>query len=287
MKTLRLNYNHASFPEQLRQIPSPPRQVYWAGADLTQLLVKPAIAVVGSRKASAYGKFTTIKFTEELVTYGLLIVSGLALGIDSIAHEACLRSGGKTIAVLPSGLDKVYPASHSELARRIARKGGGLLSEYPENTHPQNQNFIARNRLIAGLAQGLLITEAALNSGSLHTARFALEQGKTVMAVPGNISSYLSEGTNNLIKAGAIPVTSTQDILEALNIPVSSRKPAVDNAKTPEEFVILQIISSGVTEGEAILNASQLSPALFNQTLTSLEISGRIRPLGANHWSLR
>lgn len=287
MKVLNLKRNHPNFPIALVNIPSPPSQVYWVGPNTAEIFALPSVAIVGARKASAYGRHVTAKLAEELAGKGVLIISGLALGIDSIAHEAALRANGKTVAVLPSGLDKIYPASHSELARRIVASGGGLLSEYPDATSPDRQNFIARNRLIAGLAEVLVVTEAAINSGSLHTARFALEQGKTVLAVPGNITSDLSQGTNNLIKAGAIPATSAQDVLELLNISVSPAVSNFDYAKTAEEHSLLTLIRDGISEGEEMLATSGLSPSLFNQTLTSLELAGHIRPLGANHWTLR
>lgn len=287
MKVSYLKRNHPNFPIALVNIPSPPLQVYWVGPSTADIFSLPSVAIVGARKASAYGRHVTARLAEELAARGVLIVSGLALGIDSIAHEAALRARGKTVAVLPSGLDKIYPSSHSDLARRIVAQGGGLLSEYPDGTHPQNQNFIARNRIIAGLAEVLIVTEAAINSGSLHTARFALDQGKTVMAVPGNITSDLSQGTNNLIKAGAIPLTSTQDVLESLNLSVAPKITELEFAKSPEEHALLVLIQDGVSDGEAMLIASGLDPSQFNQTLTSLELAGRIRPLGANHWTMR
>src|SRR5690606_28976050 len=153
------------------------------------------------------GRAVTYKFASELAARGVVIVSGLALGVDSIAHEACIGSGSKTIAVLPVGLEKIYPTSHTHLAKKISQGNGLLVSEYPSGTDPRRENFIARNRIIAALAEGVLITEAAENSGSLHTARFAIELGLPVLAVPGPINSSTSVGTNNLIKAGAIPVT--------------------------------------------------------------------------------
>lgn len=281
----KLTLTSSEYPEILREIGSPPKELYILG-DLGALLAKPRLAVIGSRKVTVYGRQTTQQLAGEAAGRGMVIISGLALGVDGIAHQAALDAGGKTIAVLPCGLDKVYPATHHHLARKILEQGGVLVSEYVDGTPPLRQHFIARNRIVSGLSDGVLITEAAQKSGTLHTANFALEQGKTVMAVPGNITSPLSAGTNNLIKAGAAPITETRDIFHALDIAYGNELATDIVGANKEEDAVLQLLASGITEAAELLYMSKLEPAIFNQTLTMLEINGKARPLGAGHWSL-
>lgn len=273
-------------PKQLLRLHDVPRQLFLSDDRLEELIARPRIAIIGSRKVSPYGRSVTTKLALELAQKGVVIVSGLALGVDSIAHNGCLQANGTTIAVLPAGLDKIYPSSHSQLARDIVSQKGLLVTEYPHQTEPRRENFIARNRIIAGLAEGLLITEAALNSGSLHTARFALDLGIPVMAVPGPITSPTSEGTNNLIKTGAAMITSLEDIFSAMSWQDLDKEHTDIAAATEEERIVLELLVSGVTDGSDLMIQSKLDTALFQRTLTMLELSGRIRPLGANHWSL-
>ncbi len=275
----------SGLPDSLRNIPSPPKNLYIAGP-LEDLQALPAIAVVGSRKVTPYGRAVTEKLACELAEKGIVIISGLALGVDGIAHQAAVDAGGRTIAVMPAGLDQIYPRSHVHLARQILDKGGALVSEYPEGMPPLRENFIARNRLVSGLADGVLITEAAEKSGTLHTAAFALDQGKTVMAVPGNITSQLSEGTNNLIKAGAAIVTNAGDILDLLGLKSDSAKKLRPNGRNEAEAKLLEMLATGISDAAELLAVTGLKPSEFNQTLTMLEISGTIRPLGAGHWAL-
>lgn len=276
----------SDIPAELSRLHDAPGVLYTSGKHLPKLMELPRIGVVGSRNVSPYGRTITAKLTGELAGRGIVIVSGLALGVDSLAHKAALDAGGKTIAVLPTGLDRIYPTSHHQLAQQIIRQDGLLITEYPAGTKPLRHHFIARNRIIAALSEGLLITEAAIASGSLHTARFALELGIPVFAVPGPITSPTSEGTNNLIKAGAIPVTCTQDIFEAMGWKAQDRAQEEILAATDEERVLLELIRQGTSDGSELLQASGLGPARFHQTLTMLELTGRVRPLGANHWTL-
>jgi len=284
VKISKVLYNSSAFPEVLKEIPNPPKELYILGS-LEPLLQKPSIAVVGSRRVTPYGRGVTQELVQSIASHGVVIISGLALGVDAIAHQAALAVGGKTIAVLPCGLDKPYPATNRQLARRILEQGGALISEYPEGTEPFPSNFIARNRLVSGLGNGVLITEAAAKSGTIHTAGFALDQGKSVMAVPGNITSELSRGTNNLIKAGASPVTSGQDILNELGIGEQLQFKETLGANA-EEAAILTLLQQGTTEASELLAMSKLNAAEFNQTLTMLEITGKIRSIGAGHWTL-
>jgi DNA processing protein len=248
------------------------------------LASRPAVAIVGSRKASAYGREITYQIAFDLARAGIVIVSGMAIGIDSIAHRAALKAGGQTIAVLPSGLDNPYPARHQNLAREIISQGGALLSEYPPGTNPYPVHFIARNRIIAALANVVIITEAARKSGTLHTAQFALEMGRDVAAVPGDITRPGSAGTNALLKAGALLTTGAHDIAHMLGVQLAPKsKPHSDN---PNEQQLLDTLAQGITDGAALLAHTTLDTALFNQALTMLEIRGQIRALGNNQWGL-
>ncbi len=285
MNVKMLTLNDPLLPKDFRHMPDPPKQLYYKGS-LDDFATQPRLAVVGSRMASPYGRAVTTKLVHELAGYGVVIVSGLALGIDSIAHQAAVEGRGATVAVLACGLDRIYPASHTQLARRLLERGGALMSEYPEGTTPLKHQFIARNRLIAGLSDAVLIPEAAEKSASLYTVNFALEQGKTILAIPGNITSPTSVGANNLIKAGAVPVTTAEDILQAIGLEPEelTHKPI---AATEQEAIILRLLQQGITEASLLLQESKLEAATFNQTLSMLEITGKIRSLGAGHWTVK
>ncbi|HUC90332.1 MAG TPA: DNA-processing protein DprA [Patescibacteria group bacterium] len=287
MEVKQLTLTQHLIPAKLRQIPQPPNQLFILGNNLDKLLSQPCVTIVGSRKVTTYGKAVTTQLTRELAKAGVTIISGLALGVDSIAHQAALDVGGSTVAVLPSGLDYIYPASHRGLARQIKEQGGALVTEYNTNTPIYPVNFIRRNRITSGLGDALLITEATEKSGTLHTARFALEQGKDVFAVPGNITSPTSNGTNNLIKSGAALVTKVDDILNTLGIKTGDNKRKVPTSANPNEQILLDLLFSGVSDGTELLTKSSLGISLYNQTLTMLEIRDRIRPLGNNHWALK
>ncbi len=274
------------FPEPLKHIPDPPLKLYVRG-NLAPLMSQPRLAIVGSRKVTVYGRQVTSQLAREAAAKGIVIISGLALGVDGIAHQGALEANGKTVAVLPCGLDKIYPATHHQLALKIIEQGGVLISEYPPDTLPFQTNFIARNRLVSGLSDALLITEATFKSGTLHTANFALDQGKTIMAVPGNITSPQSVGTNNLIRSGAIPVTEVSDIFHAMNLKPEKRQRYDIVASSKEEMIILELLVGGLSDGGELLVRSLLDPRIFNQTLTMLEINGKIRPLGAGHWAIK
>ncbi len=287
MKIIKLTLSDKLYPDKLKQLSSPPKSLTVAGSEeLKNILSKPILGVVGSRKATPYGKSITENFVSSAASKNIVIVSGLALGIDSISHKAALDRQGQTIAVLPGGIKQIYPATHRPLAKRIADQNGLLLTEYEDDFQPRKESFIQRNRIIAALCDALLITEAAEKSGSLHTANFALELGKPVLAVPGNINSPTSMGTNNLIKSGATPVLSEQDIFSALGIKEEILKQKRLLGDDEEETILINLIQSGVSSGEEIHLRSGLSIEIFQQTLTMLEIKGVIRPLGNNHWQL-
>ena len=277
-----LKLGDPGFPEILERIPYPPQRIFWAGQPPESWLGRPKLAVVGSRKITPYGRTVTSRLINELARTGVVIISGMAYGVDVAAHQAALAAGGTTVAVMPGGLDMIYPAAHANIARQTIEQGT-LITEYQAGTESFKSNFIARNRLISGLADVLLITEAALKSGSLHTARFALEQGKTVMAVPGNITSPFSEGCNNLIKSGAIPVTSAEDVFFALKINTSVNKPQTITG-SPEEQLVFSFIRQGIAAQEEIAAQAKLEGAQLASVLTMLELSGHIRPAGGGNW---
>lgn len=274
-------------PDELNRLAVPPKQLFCAGAPLENLLKRPRLAIVGSRNVSTYGRQVTSQLARQLAEQGIVIISGLALGVDSLAHRAALEADGLTIAVLPGPLDDIVPVTHRKLAEEILSQHGALVSEYASGAFAAKQNFIARNRLVAGLAQALLITEAGEKSGSLHTARFALEQGIDVLAVPGPITSPNSVGTNNLIKAGATPVTSIVDVLNVLGLTEHSGRARITKGRNAHEQAVLDLLLRGINDGHQLLEKSALSTSEFNQVLTMLEIGGQIRSLGANQWALR
>ncbi len=284
MTIKKLLLHSSNYPPLLREIPDPPKALYCLGQDISVLSI-PSLAVVGSRKVSHYGKTVTELLASQLARGGISITSGLALGVDSIAHKAALETQGLTIAVLPCGLDRVYPSSHTTLAQQILLNGGLIVSEYPSGIAPMKHHFIARNRIISGLCKGVLITEAAERSGSLHTANFALEQGRDVFAVPGPITSPMSLGTNNLIKSGAIPVTSSEDIFSFFGLEFSTTKThSTDNSAA--ELSIIKQLQSGIIESDLLLLVTELSPDQFYDSITKLEIKGQIKSIGNNQWGL-
>ncbi len=282
----KLTLKSANYPERLKRIHSPPKQLYHAGAPLRELLERPAVAIVGTRKISPYGRQVTREFAAYLAEQGLVIVSGLALGLDAQAHQTALDYGGLCIAVLPCPLRHIVPKANRRLARQILDKGGALVSEYPEGEWPKLQYFIARNRIVSGLAGAVLIPEAGGKSGALHTANFAVDQGRDVLVVPGNIYAPGSQGVHKLVKQGqAGLVTEPADVVDALGIRRQVKLKQVKGSNANEQ-AILDLMAQGVSDGHLLLEQSRLQVSLFNQTLTMLEISGLIRPLGANHWSL-
>jgi DNA processing protein len=270
---------------RLKQLHDAPKQLFYKGVDPSVLLGRPSVAIVGARKMTAYGKAVTERLAAELARAGVVVISGLALGIDSTAQRAVVEAGGQTIAVLAHGLDTVQPAGHYGLAQQILQTGGSLVSEYEIGIGAQRFTFVARDRLIAGLADAVLVVEAAVKSGSLHTAGFALDLGKPVLAVPGPITSELSAGTNQLIKTGALTVTDATDIFMSLGITGKAVQQSFEGLTT-QEALIIEALKSGVADGTQLQQAAQLDTSIFAQTITMLEIGGHIRSLGANRWML-
>lgn len=209
IKTIRIG--DKNYPEKLMNIYGRPQTLYILGNET--LLNEKSIAIIGCRNASNYGLRSAYQFGYELAKKGICIVSGFARGIDTYAHKGALAAKGKTIAVLGCGLNVVYPPENMELYKQILIKGGAIITEYPLESKPERHHFPIRNRIISGLSDGVLVVEAKKKSGTLITVEYALEQGKEVYAIPGNITSENSEGTNELIKEGAIPVTKIEDFM--------------------------------------------------------------------------
>lgn len=248
---------------------------------------RTTVAIVGTRKPTAYGKEVTAQLAYSLASRGIVIVSGLALGVDGIAHRSAIEAGGITLAVLANGLPQISPATHRELAQSIIQHGGCVISEYPEGTDARGFQFLERNRLVSALSDAVIITEAAARSGTLNTASHALEQGKEVFVVPGNITSPMSAGCNSLLRQGATPVTKAEDILEVIAPELLRPQTSLALGATPAETTILQLLKQGVRDGDELQRRATLPASEFNQALTMLELNGHIRGLGANQWALR
>src|SRR3990167_1574508 len=274
------------YPANLRQISDAPPVLYFRGTLLPADDL--AVAVVGARHATVYGRQVTEKLVSGLVSSGLAIVSGLARGIDSIAHRAALSAGGRTIAVLGSGVDTIYPPENWELAGKIIQNGA-IVSEFPLGFPSVPSNFPARNRIISGLSLGVLVTEAALDSGSMITAGQAAEQGREVFAVPGPIVGKMSEGTNNLIKEGVHPATEAADILEILNIEQKSRQVTRNTRheriiKDKDQAKILSVLDGAAKHIDAIVREVDLPIEKVSSTLSLMELSGFVKNYGSGMW---
>ncbi len=271
-----------AYPKLLKEIFDPPQILYYKGAfDENEEF---NLAVVGTRKFTPYGQRVTEEITKNLAQNNLTIVSGLALGIDALAHYAALEGGGRTLAVLGSGLDRenIYPAQNRLLAERIIKEGGAIISEFPLGTAPLRFNFPQRNRIVSGMSLGTLVIEADEKSGALITARFALEQNREVFAVPGNIYSNVSRGTNFLIKEGAKLVAKADDIIEALNL--KQVHTFLDNKKiipeSKEEELILSFIREEPKHVNELVRLTRLDTSRINSTLAIMEMKGMARNLG-------
>ena len=237
---------HRAYPALLGELHDPPASLFVRGD--VAALSQPSVAVVGARSCSAYGAQVARTLGRDLAAAGVVVVSGLARGVDGEAHRGSLEGGGKTVAVLGCGIDRDYPRSHAELARRIVASGA-VISEYPPGVEPAPWRFPARNRIIAGLALATVVVEARERSGALITADFALELGRDVFAVPGEITSALSAGTNDLLRQGAAPLTSVRDVLEAAGIepaPLGSVVPVSEAAAA-----VLALLAEGARAAEA------------------------------------
>ncbi len=268
------------YPVLLKEIYGAPPIFYYRGS--IENLSTYTLAIVGTRKLSPYGQQVTENLVRELAGSGLTIVSGLALGIDTIAHLSAIKHNLETVAVLGSGLDErnIYPSSNRQLAREIMAQNGLLISEYPVGTMPLRYNFPLRNRIISGLSKATLIIEAGESSGALLTANYALEQNREVMAIPGHITSPTSIGTNNLIKQGAKSITKVEDILETFQLPLLTPAPKVPANLSPTENTILQHLTNEPIHIDLLSKQTNLSIQILNSNLSLLEIKGLARNIG-------
>ncbi len=296
LKNNEIRPQEANFTEVLCHIAVVPKMLYFYGKMPEKRL--KSVAIVGTRKPTAYGREIAYDLAYKAAEKGAVVVSGLAFGIDSVAHRAALDAGGITVAVLGTAIDQIYPAAHRGLAEEIIEKGGMVMSEVAPGVRFQWQNeakkcFLERNRLIAGLSDMVVIPEAAERSGSLNTAMHALDQGREIFAAPGDIARPMSRGCNRLIaKGGAMPYLGSEDVLGALFPAPRGRKgrKEVQTALMGDnetETAILRLIAGGMVDGEGILAASGLAVSEFGQQMTLLEVKGRVRALGANRWALK
>jgi len=285
MKINRISPQSSKYLQIISTIAKSPEKLHFIGNLPDERIT--TVAIVGSRKPTAYGKEVTHKFAYELASRGIIIISGLALGVDAIAHRAALEAGGKTIAVLANGVDTIYPANHKNLANDIINCGGAIISEYEPGVSARSFQFLARNRIVSGLSDAIIVTEAAIRSGTLSTVSHALEQGREVFVVPGNITSPLSAGCNNLIKQGAHPITCTEDILEIIAPNLLQPQSILALGANPQESIIIELLQSGIRDGDELQSQSGIDASEFAQTITMMEITGTIRGLGGNQWTLR
>ncbi|MFA6533746.1 MAG: DNA-processing protein DprA [Patescibacteria group bacterium] len=278
------------YPALLKEIYDFPPILYLRGAPLAATDL--AIAVVGTRLSTAYGEYMTNELVRGLVQGGVTVVSGLARGIDSSAHQATLRAGGKTVAVLGSGLDwrSIYPRENKKLVEEIMAGGGTVISEFPCGMPPHRQNFPLRNRLLSGLSRGVLVVEAGEKSGALITAKCALDQNREVFAVPGDVSRPTAFGPNFLIKQGARAVTEVNDILEALNLALPKTavvRPAAPEPSSPEEAKILSCLSIEPTQIDQLILQSGLASQTVSAVLAIMEMAGKVKEVGGQRYVIK
>jgi len=273
-----LSRDNPRFPSLLKEIPDPPIGIFFIG-DLPAVIPNK-VAIIGSRKCSEYGLMSAQVIAKPLAAAGLVIVSGMARGVDSIAHRGALEGGGKTIAVLGCGADICYPAENKNLREEII-KNGCILSEYPPGTRPMPAFFPARNRIISGMSQGVLVTEASKKSGTLITVDQAIEQGREVLAVPGNISSRLSTGTNSLIRDGAFPVMEYTDVLYALKIEQQEQPETKKQRQNlaPEEKQVYDNLTFDAISFDMLHNVTGIDPGQLHLICMGLELKGLARKL--------
>ena len=284
MKINSISPDESIFLQIISGIANVPERVYYIGS--LPLQRSPVVAIVGTRKPTSYGREVTFKLAYDLSKKGVTIVSGLALGVDAIAHKAALEAGGTTIAVLANGLDHVYPATNTHLADAIIKSGGAIISEYPPGTPARDFQFLARNRIVSGVADAVIVTEAASRSGTLATVAHALDQNKEVFAVPGTITSPMSVGPNRLIQQGAHPALGADDILRVIAPHLLDRQTTLNLGSNPAEIAVIDLLQQGIRDGDQLHQQSGLTASVFSQTLTMLEIGGLIRGLGGNQWTV-
>ncbi|HEY7562559.1 MAG TPA: DNA-processing protein DprA [Gaiellaceae bacterium] len=274
MTVTSVSRGRAGYPPLLAELYDPPARLYVRG-ESAAVLERDSVAIVGARSCSSYGAQVARMLARELAAAGLVVVSGLARGIDGEAHRGALAGGGLTVAVLGCGIDRDYPRAHAELARRIT-SSGAVVSEYPPGVEPAPWQFPARNRIIAGLTRATVVVEARRRSGALITADFALELGREVFAVPGEITSGLSAGTNDLIRQGATPLLAPDDVLEALGL--ERAPPTVPATLSAEARAVLVRLADGARSPDELVRETSLSSPSVAVAITELELAALVVP---------
>ncbi len=272
------------YPRLLREIPGPPPVLYFRGSLPAQDDV--TIAMVGTRRSTSYGREATTRIASDLAAAGVTIVSGLAKGIDGFAHRAALEAGGRTIAVMASGVDIVYPPEHRQLAENIV-EAGALISDYPPGTKPDAPNFPARNRIISGLSLATIVVEAPARSGALITVGFAADQGRDVYAVPGGIFSNASEGSNKLLRQGATPLTCAADLLDDLQLSPAKAADEPEQTAFPmtdDERAIYALVTAEPQHIDELAYSAGLTISQASALMTMLELKGLVANAGAQHF---
>ncbi|HVF25221.1 MAG TPA: DNA-processing protein DprA [Anaerolineales bacterium] len=278
-----LTWEDAAYPQRLKEIDQPPPVLYIRGEYLPDDLF--AVAIVGTRRATPYGRQITEELSAFLAVNGMTVISGLARGVDAIAHHTALKSGGRTIAVLGSGVDKIYPPEHRALAEQMMEHGA-IISDYAPGTPPDASNFPPRNRIISGLSLAVVVIEAGETSGALITAEFAAEQGREVFAVPGSILAPQSKGTNKLIQQGALPLLSVNDLMQALDVArVGEHKAARKIMPTNAiEAKLLGVLTNEPLHVDEIRNQSELPIEKVSAALALMELKGMVRQVGGMNY---
>ncbi|HXF84942.1 MAG TPA: DNA-processing protein DprA [Anaerolineales bacterium] len=278
-----LTWQDEAYPSRLKEIDQPPPVLYLRGEYLPDDLF--AVAVVGTRRITPYGRQVTEEISAFLAANGMTVISGLARGVDAVAHQTALKAGGRTIAVLGSGVDKIYPPEHRQLANQIIERGA-LISDYAPGTPPDASNFPPRNRIISGLSLAVVVVEAGETSGALITAEFAAEQGREVFAVPGSILAPQSKGTNKLIQRGALPLLSAHDLMQALDINrVGEQKAARKIIPADEtEARVLNVLGSEPLHVDEIRHQTNLPIEKVSAALALMELKGLVRQVGGMNY---
>jgi DNA processing protein len=278
-----LTWEDDLYPKRLKEIDQPPPILYIRGEVATE--DSWAVAVVGTRRATAYGRQVTEELASFLAANGITVVSGFARGVDAIAHQSALKAGGRTIAVLGCGVDRIYPPEHSQLAEKVIANGA-LISDYAPGTPPDATNFPPRNRIISGMSMATVVVEAGETSGALITAQFAIDQGREVFAVPGNIMALQSKGTNKLIAQGAHPMLSALDMLDVLNLTRVTEQRIIRKAIPTDatERQLLSVLSYDPLHMDEIRNQTGLPIERVSATLAMLELKGLVRQVGGQNY---
>jgi DNA processing protein len=278
-----MTWDDELYPPRLKEIDQPPPVLYVRGALTTEDFW--AVAVVGTRRVSAYGRQVAEELASFLASNGVTVVSGLARGVDAIAHQSALKAGGRTIAVLGCGLDRIYPPEHTQLAEKMMASGA-LISDYAPGTPPEASNFPPRNRIISGLSMATVVVEAGETSGALITAQFAIDQGREVFAVPGNILAPQSKGTNRLIAQGARPLLSVRDLLDVLNLTRVTEQRLVRKVLPADETEskLMSVLTHEPLHMDEIRNQTGLPIERVSATLVMMELKGLVRQVGGMNY---